>query len=104
MNLDYKYLMTKENINNFTKNYVEEISFANSCAYVKFFRDGMGPSPEFHIDDFTFVGINYTRGYDLSGQWRKFIIKQLTNDEKKKYIDLFNQSLENLKIDEHNLD
>lgn len=103
MNLNYKQLITKENINEFTKNHVEEIEFTESYAYVKFFRDSMGPSPEFHVDDFEFIGINYTSSYDLSEKWRKFIIKQLTNDEKKKYIETYNNSLEDLKIDENNL-
>lgn len=103
MILNYKHLITKENINKFTKNYVEEITFYDDYAYVKFFRESMGPSPEFHIDDYTFKGINYTSHYDLSENWRKFILKQLSTEEKKKYVETYNQSLDDLKIGENNL-
>ena len=103
MSLNYKYLITTENINSFTKNHVEKIEFTDGYAYVKFFRESMGPSPEFHVDDFSFVGINYTQQYDLSENWRKFILKQLSKEEKTIYIKTYNDSLDSLKIDENTL-
>ena len=45
-------------------------------SYIRFFRGGYGPSPEFKFDDFHFVGINSFSSFNFSSEWRKFLHKK----------------------------
>ena len=86
----YHSFITKEKIEEFTTDVVAEIKFKGDYFYVKFYTDYMGPSPEFHVDDFTFKGINSYSYMDESKNLREFMVKSLPSELKEKYIETFN--------------
>lgn len=94
----YHSFITKEKIEEFTTDAVAEIKFKGDYFYVKFYTDYMGPSPEFHVDDFTFKGINRFAYVDLSKNWRKFMLENLPEDIKVNYMNTFNSLLDNDKL------
>ncbi len=98
----YHSFITKEKIEEFTTDAVAEMKFMVDYIYVKFYTDYMGPSPEFHVDDFTFKGINRFAYMDLSKNWRDFMVESLPHGLKEKYIETFNTMLDNQKLSLNN--
>lgn len=90
--------ITKEKIEEFTADAVNEIKFQGDYFYVKFYTDYMGPSPEFHVDDFSFKGINSFSYIDLSKNWREFMLASLPDAVKVRYMKEFNALLDNEKL------
>ncbi len=104
MSLNYKEYITKEKIEKFTKQPIAELKFDEKSAYVRLFSESMGPSPEFHVDDYNFKGINYTSSYDLSKKWQKFMLLSLPKEKGDKYIDDYNRYLDSQKITWEDID
>jgi len=98
MSIIYKSYISKEKIEEFTTDAVAEMKLKDDYFYIKFYPDYMGPSPEFHVDDFTFKGINTYAYMDVSKNWRKYMVSTLPNDLKAKYVETYNAILDSEKL------
>jgi len=98
MSMLYKSFISKEKIEEFAADAVAEFKPKEEYIYVKFYIDCMGPSPEFHVDDFSFKGINRCQCIDLSKNWRKFMVNILPDELKEKYVEAFNSKLDREKL------
>lgn len=103
MQLDYKEYITKENLTEFLMRDVDEIKEKEDYIYVKFYGQGMGPSPEFHVTDFSFKGINSYHSFDLSKEWLTFMIRILNPSLRIEYADKYNKYIDSLKISTDNI-
>ena len=104
MSLNYKKYITEETINEFTSEYVNEIKEKENHIYVKLYRVGMGPSPEFHVTDYTFKGINSYQSFDLSKEWINHMLHIIPPSKRKDYAEEYNRQIDNLKIPTNELD
>lgn len=104
MSLNYKHYITEENLNEFALNNVNVIKEKDDYYYVKFYGRGMGPSPEFHVTDYTFKGINSYQSFDLSKEWRNYMLRIISPSKRKEYAEEYNRQIDNLKISTDDLD
>ena len=89
---------TKESIEQFLNNPIEEFKSNETDTYIKVSVDFFGPAPEFVYDDFTFKGINTYSNYDYSVHWRKYVVTKLNKSDQKVYVEEFNSNLDNQKL------
>ena len=103
MSMEYQEYINTETIEKFTQEGVCNIKFTSKYVYVMLYPAGMGPCPEFHVDDFTFKGINSYSSQDFSNAWRNFFAKELPKEIRTEYVKTFNQMLDNEKLDVNSL-